>query len=219
MNTSTRLIIGAAVILIGAGIIGLGFIEQESDVRYVNDITERPADHVTGSYTLLGMPQPQELPDPQGTRPNPSYSNETTRVIGWVQGGTQYFSTLTLRVAVGETSHWSLENITRIPGQGTVSTTYQNWTIDVPHMVFQIQGFPDENGIQPVVWGVYTGVLTQPMQPKPSQFTGHVASDLFGTPLPDGALVYFVEEYTAGCSSKFLPPDLQEEYKDDPDYA
>ncbi len=227
MNTKTRLIIGATIIALGIGVISLGFIDQESDVRYVNDITERPGQHMAGSYTLLGMPQPKTFTTygAQGevVAKNPDYQESTQRVIRWSLDGVEHFSTLTLTVEGPDngTSHWSLRNDTRTPSLGaTQDPVWTNWTIDRPHVVFQIQGFPDDNGIQPIVWGVYEGVLRDPLQAKPSQFVGRVAATLpGGLEVPAGALIYHVDEYTAGCSSKFLPPELQEEYKDDPDVA
>ncbi len=224
MNTKTRLIIGATIVAIGIGVISLGFIDQEGDVRYVNDIAERPEAHRSGSYTLLGMPQPSTFttygPDGEAVQPNPAYQPATQRVIRWSSQGVEHFSTLSLAVQgpVDGVSTWSLRNETRIPGGEALPTTWSNWTISRPHVIFQIQGFPDANGVQPVIWGIYEGVLRDPLQAKPSQFVGRVASTLpGGIPVPDGALVYQVDEYTAGCSSKFLPPDVQEEYKDDPD--
>ncbi len=225
MNTKTRLIIGATIVALGIGVISLGFIDQEGDVRYVNDIAERPEAHTSGSYTLLGMPQPRTFTtygaNGEVVEANPNYQPSTQRVVRWSQDGVEHFSTLTLAVdgPSNGTSTWSLRNDTRIPTMGeTLPATWTNWTISRPHLVFQIQGFPDSNGIQPVVWGVYEGVLRDPLQAKPSQFVGRVASTLpGGIPVPAGALVYHVDEYTAGCSSKFLPPDVVEEYKDDPD--
>ncbi len=222
MNARTRLIIGATIVLIGIGIVSLGFIDQESAVRYVDDIMERPDEHTRGTYTLLGMPQPAMLEGTVGEpQANPERKDALDHVIRWQHDGRVHITTL--RIAVTEpgdgSSHWSLQNTTRIPSTGqSLPSTWLNWTIDTPHTVFQIQGFPDSNGIQPTIWGVYEGVLRDPVQPKPSQFEGRVVTSLGGVDLPRGAFVYDIEEYTAGCSSKFLPPDLQEEYKDDPAY-
>lgn len=221
MNTRTRLIIGATIVLIGAGVVSLGFIEQEGAVRYVDDITERPNEHMSGTYTLLGMPQPRLLEGSVGEpQPNPDRADTLDHVIRWEQDGRVHITTLSITVdEPGDgSSQWSLQNTTRIPSTGeTLPATWLNWTIDRPHIVFQIQGFPDANGIQPTIWGVYEGVLRDPVQPKPSQFEGRVTATIDDITLPDGAFVYHIEEYTAGCSSKFLPPDVQEEYKDDPD--
>ncbi len=221
MKTSSRLIIGLTIVAIGGGIVALGFIDQEGAVRYVSDITADPSGHSKGTYTLLGMPQPRLLEGSVGEpQPNPQRSDSVDHVIRW--HAADGIRITTLRIQVDEpgdgTSHWSIQNTTRDPATGeALPPTWQNWTIDRPHVVFQIQGFPDSNGIQPVIWGIYEGVLRDPVQPKPSQFEGRVITALDDVALPKGAFLYHVDEYTAGCSSKFLPPDVQEEYKDDPD--
>lgn len=225
MNRRTQAIIGVTVVLLGAGVVALGFLDDEATVRYVADIIEDPNGHASGKYTLLGVPQPRELAvigsDGAGaTQDNPSFVNETTRVVGWHRGGTLFVSTLTVTVegpdAAG-VSHWSVRNETREAGRPALvgPATQHNWTITGPHLVFLIEGFIDSNGDTPAVFGVYRGTLREPMQPKPSQFQGHVMTSLpDGSPVPGDALVYWVEEYTAGCSSKFLPPEAREEYSD-----
>lgn len=225
MNGGTGLIIGLTVIALGVGVVGLGFLEQEGQVRYVHDIVADPSAHATGSYTLLGMPQPPTLTGTgeggQKEVANPGYRDQTRQVVRWWQDGVQHFSTLTLRVDLGDgTSHWSLQNQTRAPEHPDLAfpTTYENWTVQRPHVVFLIQGFEDRNGDTPYVFGIYEGVLRDPVQPKPSQFRGHVATQLpGGAPVPTGALLYHVDEYTAGCSSKFLPAEVRDDYADDPD--
>ncbi|HEX2067023.1 MAG TPA: hypothetical protein VHI93_09450, partial [Candidatus Thermoplasmatota archaeon] len=78
---------------------------------------------------------------------------------------------------------------------------------------FPVAAFTD--GEHQRVWAWYDRAPGSPLQPKPSQFHGHLLTHLpDGTVLPAGALVYRVESYTAGCSSKFLPPELQDKYGD-----
>lgn len=219
MNTRTRLIIGLTVVALGAGVVALGFVDQESAVRYVDDIADRPQEHATGTYTLLGMPQPPEVVTLDVQGPNPAYQDTLQTAVRWMEAGQIRISTLSTTVNTTDAGHhWSLHNATRDPSTGAIvseSTLHWNTT----GHVFQIQGFPDKNGHQTTIWGIYDGVLRDPMQPKPSQFEGRVATHIDGVALPAGLIIYQADEYTAGCSSKFLPDDLQEEYEDDPDYA
>lgn len=226
MNARSGIIIGATLVAMGVGVVGLGFIEQEGQVRYVHDIVADPQAHRAGSFTLLGMPQPPVLSGigegGDAEMPNPGYRDHTRHVVAWWQAGIQHFSTLTLRVELAGdgTSHWSLHNVTRAPERPGHSfpATYENRTITAPHKVFLIQGFEDASGQSPYLFGVYEGVLRDPVQPKPSQFRGHVADRLpGGAAVPAGAIVYHIDEYTAGCSSKFLPAEVRDEYADDPD--
>lgn len=220
MNRRTQWTIGITVIVLGAGVMGLAFFEEESSVRYVEDIQGDPGGHALGSFTLLGFPQPPVLTvvGADGSsmeQANPHYRNETRNVVAWQDDGVLYHSVHTVRVDgpdASGTSHWSLRNETRVAGQAETAfpITWSNWTIEGDHRVFLIQGFPDANGESPLIFGVFTGPLRDPMQPKPSQFEGHVMTSVDGVDVPSDALVYWVEEYTAGCSSKFIPPTVEE---------
>ncbi len=225
MNIRTQLIIGAVVVALGVGVVMLGFVDQDSNVRQVHELLSSPDDHAKGTYTLVGIPQPEILTTFASggdtvERVNAAFQNTTTRTIAWNQGDTRYFSTLSLTVAGPDengTSHWSLQNRTTLPGSldEALPTTWSNWTLTGPHKLFLIQGFVDENGDTPIVFGVYQGVLREPLQPKPSQFEGRLATALpDGTPLPSGAMLFWVDEYTAGCSSKFIPEEQRDEYAD-----
>ncbi len=227
MNLRTQAIIGAVVIALGVGVVALGFVDQDANVRQVSEVLANPSAHASGTYTLVGIPQPKILTTFANggstvEQANAAYQNHTTRTTSWNEGETRYFSTHTLTVqgpGPDGTSHWSLQNRTTLPGslEPAKPTTWTNWTLEGPHKVFLIQGFPDENGDSPLLFGVYKGVLREPLQPKPSQFEGRIATTLpSGADLPAGALVFMVEEYTAGCSSKFIPEEHREEYAGDP---
>ncbi len=225
MNRRTQAIIGVTVIVLGVGIVALGFIDDEASVRYVDDLIRDPSGHSAGSFTVMGIPQPREITvtGSDGTsrvESNGGFSNQTTSVVGWQHDGRLMVSTHTLWVsgpdAATGVSHWTFRNETREAGRPDLvaEPIEASWNLTGPHLVFLIQGFVDENGETPTVLGVYRGTLREPMQPKPSQFKGHLLTELpDGTRLPDGALVYGVDTYTAGCSSKFLPPEAREEHE------
>lgn len=222
MNRRTQALIGATVLLLGVGVVALGFFEDESTVRYVEDLHADPDRHTAGTYTLLGIPQPRELhtagsDGAERVEPNPAYENRTVDAVRWSGDGTTYISTHTLTVEGPDedgTSHWTLQNETRRAGQADLAFPPQQtaWTVTGDHQVFRIEAFAADGDDKAVVWGVYKGPLRDPVQPKPSQFEGRLMADL-----PDGALVYDVEGLTVGCSSKFLPPDVAEEYDEDGD--
>lgn len=225
MRLGTQLTIGLTVVALGIGVVALGFVDQEAAVRQVSDVTRDPGAHTTGTYTLVGIPQPEILTTFASggeavQQPNPAHRNETRHHVAWdAADGTRHVSTLILRVDGPDAdgvSHWSLWNETRVPGRGLVGTPARtDWTVTGPHTVILIEGFPDD-GETPRMFGVYEGVLREPLQPKPSQFEGRVATALpGGVPVPDGAVVFAVEEYTAGCSSKFIPEEHRDEYADD----
>ena len=49
------------------------------------------------------------------------------------------------------------------------------------------------------------------MQPKPSQFTGRLLTELpDGRPVPDGAFLYDVQEFKAGSERAYLVARLRE---------
>ncbi len=226
MNRRTQAIIGLTVVLLGVGVVALGFLDDEATVRYVEDLLRDPAAHAAGSYTVLGVPQPQQLTVTASdgasvVEVNPSFTNTTVNAVGWQLDGKLMVSTHTLSVLgpdpVTGVSQWSFRNETREAGRAAIigEPREATWTMTGPHMVFLIEGFVNDNGEIPAVFGVYHGSLREPMQPKPSQFQGHLLTELAdGTPLPDGTLLFGVQEYTAGCSSKFLPPEAREEYEE-----
>lgn len=221
MNRRTQAIIGATLALLGIGVVALGYLEDESTVRYVGDVLAEPTAHASGTYTLLGVPQPPTLQVAASdgsteVRPNPDYAPETRHTTMEERDGRLVQVTRVVTVegpdAQGAT-HWSLATTVRDPSTGaTDGEPPRTWSVTGTHLVFLIEGFPDGDGASPTVWGVYHGTLRDPIQPKPSQFEGRLAADV-----PEGALVYEVDTYTAGCSSKFLPPDVAAEYDEDGD--
>lgn len=222
MNRRTRLLIGAALLALGAGLAALALAGEDADVRYVEDLLENPASHGHGTYTLLGIPQPPLVPrtGPSGTllEPNPEYAGETVTVTAWTQDGVLYHSTHTLRAEeTGGTSAWTYRNETRRAGSPEPAAPPETASWTLPGVAFPVQAFDDGDGATPRVWALYAGVLQNPLQPKPSQFEGRLLTALpDGTPLPDGALLYQVDDggITAGCSSKFLPPETERKYGD-----
>ena len=211
MNRGTQAVIGATVILLGVGFVALGAFEDEQTVRHVDEVLADPAAHSAGAFTLIGIPQPETLKQQDGPAPNPQRGNETRWLDAWSDGGVVMHSTHTTRVFVEpERSVWHHTNRTQVAGQPNTATwTNSTWTIDGPHTVFFIDGFIDANGETPSLWGVYEGTLRDAVQPKPSQFQGRITTHWEGTVLPDGALLYHVTEFTAGCSSKFLPDEYE----------
>lgn len=203
MNGRTQLIIGLTVVALGVGFVALGLFEDEARVRQVADIVGAPEAHQEGTFTLIGIPQPEAL----ATGPNPERINETRSVVAWEQAGTTYHSTHILAASQnGPEISWSYTNRTQEPGKpATAVESGFNWTSQ--GTLFLIQGFPDSNGDTPWVWGVYNGVIRDPVQPKPSQFEGRLTQTVGSATLPAGAWVYDISEFTAGCSSKFLPDD------------
>ena len=212
MKQGTWAIVGATLILLGVGVVSLGFLQDEQAVRQVWDVLADPAAHGRGEYVLIGVPQPSHLKAGLGEpRPNPEYRNETRHVEAWTAAGITYHTThIVTVVADGTDSVWTYTNHTQLPGRpDTAIQTHASWRLAGPHTVFLIQGFPDDQGETPWLWGVYHGTIREAVQPKPSQFRGHVADVLGDVQLPRGALVYQVTEFTAGCSSKFLPDEYR----------
>lgn len=210
VNRRTWTLIGATFVALGLGVVALGQVEADADVRFTEDILGAPGSHAGGSYTLLGRPQPAEIPltGAEGTRmvPNPLHDDTVRTVTAWEEDGRLYHTTHVL------TAHneddlvtWTYTNETRRPGSAEVTMT-EPTTWKTPGYAFPIEAFDDGDGHQPRIWALYQGVLPQPLQPKPSQFTGSLALELAGTPLPPGALVWEVDGIVAQCSSKFLPP-------------
>ncbi|MEK6975480.1 MAG: hypothetical protein AABY18_03960 [Candidatus Thermoplasmatota archaeon] len=215
MNGRTQILIGLSVVLLGLGVVALAFLEDEASVRRVEDLVAQPGKHGSGSYVLLGVPQPPQIPLTGATgvtlAANPDWSNTTATTASWTQGDATFYSTRTVTVHVdGKTAHWAWRNETRrLPSDPDLAfpAEERTWTTTGAD-AFTVQAFDDGDGDTPRVWALYGGPLKDPMQPKPSQFTGRLATTLpDGTPVPDGVLVYEVDEFKAGCSSKFLPPE------------
>ena len=224
MQRRTQVLIGLAVVALGLGAWALGLAEGEGSVRRVEDVLAEPHRYATGSTVLLGVPQAPEVPvaAAEGTvlRPNPAWSNATSSTVRWTDGaGATWYSTRTVTAepqADGSVA-WTYRNETRrLPAdpEPAFEPATVAWTTSGGR-AFAIEAFHDATADTPRIWGLYGGVLKDPMQPKPSQFTGRLLTQLpDGRPVPDGAFLYDVQEFKAGCSSKFLPPEEKERLAD-----
>lgn len=223
MNARTRILVGVSILALGGATLWLAATQGEDDVRFVEDVLRRPAEHTAGSYTLMGVPQPAQVPltGPSGTflAPNPHAGNETVRTVAWLHEGQPAHSIHTLRaeVAANGSLQWTFRNETHRPGDpnALLPVVESAWTLGRAGEAFPVLGFSPDGQVHPHtprVWALYTQAPENPIQPKPSQFTGRLMTALpDGSPLPEGALIYEVTQYTAGCSSKFLPPAYQED--------
>ncbi|MHB8632617.1 MAG: hypothetical protein ACYDBQ_01435 [Thermoplasmatota archaeon] len=214
MKVGTRLAIGAVLVASGVAMAGAALWGKGSDVRQVADVLAAPADHVHGRWTLLGVPEPPQVPVTTASGPslveNGVAVTTTTTVTAWTRGGITYHSTHILNATPDATgTHFSFRNETRVAGHPQLAFPPVVASWEMPGRAFGVRGFQVDSSTPPAVWAVYAGPFKEPLQPKPSQFVGHLAGTVGGQPLPDGALVYLVESYTAGCSSKFIPPAEQ----------
>ena len=217
MRPGTVAIVAAAILGAGVGTLWLAATEGEANVRLVEELLARPAAHTSASYVLMGVPQPERVPltGPNGTllAPNPAYNATTVTTTAWSRDGTLHYSTHTLTVrSDGGALRWSFRNETRLlpadPAPAWEPVVAEG-SLGEPGEAFPVTAFRD--GERQRVWAWYPKAPENPMQPKPSQFEGQVMTALpDGTPLPAGAVLYQVDEFTAGCSSKFLPPEYQE---------
>jgi hypothetical protein len=222
VNRRTQVLIGLSLVALGAGAWALGLAEGEAGVRRVEDVVAAPAAFAAREHVLLGVPQPARVPvsAAQGTvlQDNPGWSNATSSTVRWTDAaGGAWYSTRTVSVRLdADGAHWTYRNETRrLPADPAPDPAFPpvtvEWTTPGPVRAFAIEAFHDSTADTPRIWGLYDGPLKDPMQPKPSQFTGRLLSTLpDGRPVPDGAYLYDVEEFKAGCSSKFLPPEEKE---------
>lgn len=228
MNGRSRLLVGICILAVGAGTLWVAATQSQDDVRYVQDLLARPAAHRDGAYTLMGVPEPAEVPftGPNGTvlAPNPHYADATTDTVSWLRDDVRVYSTRTLRVqeGAGGLLHWTFSNETRLmpaDPRTIVPPVEAQWDFGRAGEIFPVVAFSSDGTVHPDtprVWAHYAKAPEHPMQPKPSQFTGHLLATLpDGTALPEGAIVYEVSQFTAGCSSKFLPPEARAEYEKD----
>lgn len=205
MDSATQVIIGVAVVGLGVATVVVGLVAgEESEFRYVEDVVGAPARHASGTFTLIGTP----------LMPN---ATTATRVVTlWEDAGAQRQSEVVVTLSGPDASGvttFAAENRTRAPGARAAepTTTGASWTVSGPHVAFLVRGFPHEGAPAEDVWALYRDLPPEPLPPKPSQFTGRLATSApDGTPLPPGVLLFEVDTYKIGCSSKFLPPEAQE---------
>lgn len=219
MNRRTQVLIGLSLVALGVGAWALSLAEGEAGVRRVEDVVATPSVFASGEHVLLGVPQPATVPvsASEGTvlRDNPEWSNATSSTVRWTDAsGNTWYSTRTVSVRLAaDGAHWSYRNETRrLPADPqpdpAFPATAAEWTTPGAARAFAIEAFHDATADTPRIWGLYSGPLQDPMQAKPSQFTGRLLTQLpDGRPVPDGAFLYDVQEFKAGCSSKFLPPE------------
>lgn len=225
MNARSRLLVGAAILALGAGTLWIAATQSQDDVRYVESILAAPESHRDGHYTLMGIPEPPQVPilGANGTAlvANPDFANATRSTIRWQRDGATYFSTHTLAIQPESDGRlkWTFRNETRrTPADPQLAFPLEEstWHHGMGHQAFPVVAFSADAKVHadtPRIWAFYDKAPEHPMQPKPSQFTGRLMTTLpDGTPLPDGALVYDVDTFTAGCSSKFLPPEARDKY-------
>ncbi len=222
MRTRTTLLAAVALIAIGAATFWLAATTGEAGVRQVQAVLDDPAAHRAGSFTLIGVPEPERIPltGPNGTflAANPDRVEATRTTVRWSPDGvTTFYSTTTVTVASDASGLvWTVRNETRrLPSDPdpVVAPRTSVFRLGTAGQAFPVVGFAQDAGPAPVVWAYYDRAPENPLQPKPSQFTGHLLTALpDGTPLPAGTLVWKVDSYTAGCSSKFLPPEAAAKY-------
>lgn len=224
MQRRTQAIIAVTLVALGIGAWAIGLAEGESNVRRVEDVLAEPSRHAVRSHVLLGVPQPPLIPvvteQGKALAENPDWQDTTSHTVRWPEADPAWYSTRTVAVRIeGDTVHWAYRNETRVlpADPEPASVTTMEWTT-TGGRAFAIQAFHDATADTPRIWGLYAGTLKEPMQPKPSQFTGQLLTTLpDGRPVPDGAYLYDVKEFKAGCSSKFLPPEEKERLRESGD--
>ena len=219
MQRRTQVLIALSLVALGVGAWAIGLAEGDASVRRVEDLVAEPSRYASGEHVLLGVPQPPLVPvvneEGKALADNPDWANHTAHTVRWVDDtGAVWYSTRTVSVRIdGDTVAWTYRNETRVLPADPLpayEAVVLEWTT-TRGRAFAIQAFHDATADTPRIWGVYSGTLKEDMQPKPSQFTGHLMTTLpDGRPVPDGAFLYDVQDFKAGCSSKFLPPEEKE---------
>lgn len=214
MKTSTRLVVTG--ILVATAFLTFYLASQAGDasVRFVEDLERDPAAHEQGTFVLLAVAQATQIPvtGPTGTTmvENRQAPDAITFAQAWGDGENRRYATLVLAMRQnGSVVEYELINRTRaIPTGPVTEEEIVSGTFAAPGATFAATAFEDGDGRTPAVWMLMERPPTEPLQPKPGQFTGRLVDRLpDGTLLPRGVLVYQVDTYTAGCSSKFLPPE------------
>lgn len=212
MKVRGRVAAAAAVAAAGAALMLWAAAGSEADVAQVAEVVAEPDGFLGKRAMLIGVPQPAEVPvtGERGVElvPNPAWSPTTSRAGAWRWAdGTLMHSVhqVTLDSYADGRATFTVRNDTRPAGAVESEATTSRFTVEGYRPV-PVQGF---GAHPPAIWAlVRESQVKEAMQPKPSQFEGTLLTALpDGTPVPDGALLWLVQEYTAGCSSKFLPPE------------
>lgn len=210
MDRRTQAIIAGTIVLLGLGVVALGFIEEESGVRYVADMHEDPSGHAAGTYTLIGEVQPRLLPDGNGTE-NPAWQDTISWVMRDVRDGVSYLHTNELAAIQQDdgTIDWTLSSWSQRTDRSAPEgdPVVHQWSSE--GILFQVRDF--ETGQH--VWAVAQTVPGE-LFVKPSQMEGRLLGTL---DVPEGALIFEVDSMAQQCSSKFVPEDLRDEYDKDGD--
>lgn len=208
MDRRTQTIIAGTIVLLGIGVVGLGFIEGETGVRYVAQMHEDPWTHMEGSFTLIGEVQPRILPGGNGTA-NPDWKPAITWSHREAIEGTVYLHTNELRAVQQNDGsiQWTLSSWSQRTDRSApeADPVVQEWTSE--GTLFQVKDFESGQSL----WAV-TQTLPGELFVKPSQMEGRIIAS---PAVPEGALVFEVDSMTQQCSSKFIPEDLRDKY--DPD--
>lgn len=191
MNRRSQLIIGITLVAMGVGVYALGLLEEESAVRYVENLHDDPEAHMAGDYTLLGIPQPEIASAVYQIKTGTILTTYETTLVSHVDGVATFNITMTSRNTNEELPF-------------LVETS--QWNTEAEH-VFVVDGFGDAGS----VWALYDGVLPEELRPKPSQLQGALIT------APEGVLAYRVDLLTVGCSSKFIPEENRAEFDADGD--
>lgn len=200
MDAGAQAIVAFSAIAVGLGTVAVAMlVDEDARFRQVEDLLADPAGHREGTFTIIGVPE-ASLDDAS-----------TRRVAVWMEGGDAWQSEVVVRAAGPDATgvtRWTSENRTRSPGAAAPETapTVLAWNVAGAHTAFRIHAFSGEGA----VWAIYKGVIPEPLEPKPSQFDGRLARALpDGRAVPTDVLVFEVDDYKIGCSSKLVPADAE----------
>jgi hypothetical protein len=192
MNRRTQLIIGVTLIAMGMGVYALGLLEEESAVRYVENLHADPEAHQAGDYTLLGIPQPEARVATYQVKEGTVLTTYETELVSHVDG-------------------LAIFNVTKTSRQTSEELPFLVETIAWQQLATHAFIVEDFGAGGAGLWAIYDGVLPEELRPKPSQMQGALIV------APEGVLAYRVDKLTVGCSSKFIPEESRAEFDADGD--
>src|SRR5207237_184559 len=150
----------------------------QPDVRQVGDVVADPGHFGRGSFVLVGVPQPAQVPvtTAQGVQlaANAAWSNETRTTPAWSRAGPAYYRTDIRRVEAGpgHELRWSFRNETRhLPADAQLAmpAVTATWSQGTAGQAFPVQAFSTGAGGPARVWALYGKATENPLQPKPAQ--------------------------------------------------